>query len=52
MNIPAPLLTLVVEVVGAILAAKNPNAAARRALAAARHRAVVEAVKKAGKVGK
>ena len=45
MNIPAPLLSLIVEVVGAILSAPNKTAAARRALAAARHRAVVEAAK-------
>lgn len=44
-NVPAPVITLIGEVIKAILTAKNPTAAARRALAAARHRAVVEAAK-------
>ena len=45
MNVPVPVLKLIAEVLGAILSAKDPSAAAKRALAAARHRAVVEAAK-------
>lgn len=45
MKLSPALLSIVVEVIGAILSSDSPTAAARRALAAARHRAVVEAAK-------
>jgi hypothetical protein len=47
MSIPASIVNLIAEVIGAIVNAPDQTAAAKRALAAARHRAVVEAAKAA-----
>lgn len=47
MKVPLTLVTLLVELFAAVANAPNQDAAARRAIAAARHRGVIEVAKAA-----